>query len=67
VDLNREEKICKLNVRSSVEEPALLVSSENTHHIDKKDFPQVSRIRYILTDLSVEFPCKIADIGHLNV
>jgi hypothetical protein len=43
VDLNRKQKKCRLNVRSSVEEPGLLISSENTHHIDKADFPQVSR------------------------
>jgi hypothetical protein len=63
VDLNREQKKCRLNVRSSAEEPGLLVSSVNTHHIDKMHFPQVSRIRFEV-NISVYPDTSVVSVGH---
>ncbi|XP_062579464.1 uncharacterized protein LOC134241427 [Saccostrea cucullata] len=38
VDLNRDQQTCRLNVRSAVEEPELLMASSDTSHIPKEDF-----------------------------
>ena len=42
IDLNREIGECRLQVKSSVTDPGLLVSTPNTFHMDKEHFPQVS-------------------------
>ena len=41
VDLNREKSVCRLQVKSSVTDPDLLVATPNTIHMDKEDFPKV--------------------------
>ncbi|XP_078324259.1 uncharacterized protein LOC111119614 [Crassostrea virginica] len=40
IDLNREIGECRLQVKSSVTDPGLLVSTPNTFHMDKEHFPQ---------------------------
>ena len=42
VDLNREKRVCRLQVKSSVTDPDLLVATPSTTHMDKEDFPEVS-------------------------
>ena len=42
IDLNHENKVCRLQVKSSVTDPDLLVATSNTVHMDKEDFPKVS-------------------------
>ena len=42
IDLNREKRVCGLQVKSSVTDPDLLVATPNTVHMDKEDFPKVS-------------------------
>ena len=41
MDLNREKRVCRLQVKSSVTDPELLVATPNTVHMDKEDFPKV--------------------------
>ena len=41
IDLNHENKVCRLQVKSSVTDPDLLVATPNTVHMDKEDFPKV--------------------------
>ncbi|XP_078339827.1 microfibril-associated glycoprotein 4-like [Crassostrea virginica] len=40
IDFNREIGECRLQVKSSVTDPGLLVSTPNTFHMDKEHFPQ---------------------------
>lgn len=57
VDLNRGQKRCKLNVRSAAEAPGLLVSAESTYHIDKINFPKVSRAKFWIMESLKTCPC----------
>ena len=42
IDLNRENEECRLQVKSSVTNPDLLVPTLNIVHMDKENFPKVS-------------------------
>nr|XP_022312727.1 putative fungistatic metabolite [Crassostrea virginica] len=41
IDLNHEKRVCRLQVKSSVTDPDLLVATPNTVHMDKEDFPKI--------------------------
>ena len=41
IDLNHENKVYGLQVKSSVTDPDLLVATPNTVHMNKEDFPKV--------------------------
>nr|XP_022311369.1 kremen protein 1-like [Crassostrea virginica] len=41
IDLNHENKVCRLQVKSSVTDPDLHVATPNTIHMDKEDFPKI--------------------------
>ena len=47
IDLNHEMRVCRLQVKSSVTDPDLLVATPNTVHMDKEDFPKV-RIQNVI-------------------
>lgn len=46
VDLNRERSECRLNVKSSIQDPSLLRATNGSIHVDKEKFPEVSRNLY---------------------
>lgn len=46
VDLNRERSECRLNVKSSIQDPSLLRTTNGSFHVDKEKFPEVSRNLY---------------------
>lgn len=46
VDLNRERSECRLNVKSSIQDPSLLRTTIGSIHVDKEKFPEVSRHLY---------------------
>lgn len=41
VDLNRERSECRLNVKSSIQDPSLLRATNGSIHVDKEKFPEL--------------------------